>query len=238
MLSLRAHHDEHHGPALVRHGVRARGFTLLEIMIAIVLLSLMIAVVAPSLGALSGARLKETASLMGGLVRDTYARTALRGKSSRVVFDLEGNAFWVEEADTVVRVKQSKVEADRDGKAHLDEKDDRIKDIEADTKDEKEREKLAVYSAPGFKRVDGEDGQPRKLPPDVHFKSVWVEHLDAKVTGGQVALYFYPGGYTEDALITLTDDDTGERTLTVDVSALTGEISIEQEEPRIPDAQP
>ena len=54
-------------------------------------------------------------------------------------------------------------------------------------------------------------------------------------TGGQVALYFFPGGFTEEALITLTDDEQGERTLTLVVSSLTGEVDVVDEEPRVPD---
>jgi hypothetical protein len=50
-----------------------------------------------------------------------------------------------------------------------------------------------------------------------------------------MALYFYPGGYTEEALITLTDDEgEGGRTLTLVVQPLTGEVLIEHDEPRVP----
>ena len=90
-------------------------------------------------------------------------------------------------------------------------------------------------SPPPFKPVEGEDGQPHKLPSDVRFKAIWAEHLDDKQTGGQVALYFFPGGFTEEALITLTDDEQGERTLTLVVSSLTGEVDVVDEEPRVPD---
>lgn len=211
-----------------------RGFTLLEIGIALMLVGLMIAVAIPSMNAVTGARLKGSTNLMGGAIRDTYARTALLGRSTRLVMDLEQQAWWVEEAEGVARVKPMKLQADRDGKFELDAKDERLQDIEDDTTDAKEQAKVQLLSGPVFKPVDGDFGVPQKLPPEVRFKNVWIEHLDDKVTRGVAALYFYPGGYTEEALITLTDDEAGENTLTLAVQPLTGEVYVERDEPRVP----
>jgi prepilin-type N-terminal cleavage/methylation domain-containing protein len=214
-----------------------RAFTLLELSIALVLLGLMIAVAVPSFAAVSGARLRESTNIMAGAIRDTFARTALSGRSTRLVLDMEQEAWWVEETDGVARVKSTKLEANRDGKVALDAPDARLDGIEADTTDAKEQAKLALLAGPTFRPVEGEWGTPQKLPPDVRFKSVWVEHLEDKMIGGVVGLYFYPGGYTEEALITLTDDDEGSRTLTLAVQALTGEVFVESDEPRIPNVE-
>jgi general secretion pathway protein H len=214
---------------------RRRGFTLLEISIALVLMGLMVAVAIPSLNAVSGTRLKGSVNVLSGAIRDTYARTALLGRSTRIVLDMEQQAWWIEETDGVARIKSTKQEANRDGKVQLDKADERIEEIEADTRDVKEQAKLALLTGPTFRAVEGEWGQPQKLPADVRFSSIWLEHLDDKVKGGVMALYFYPGGYTEEALITLTDDEgEGGRTLTLVVQPLTGEVFIENEEPRVP----
>jgi prepilin-type N-terminal cleavage/methylation domain-containing protein len=210
------------------------GFTLLEIGIALVLLSLLMAVAVPGMNALSGARLKEASGLIGGLIRDSYARTALLGRSTRLVFDLEQHAYWVEESEGVARVKRERIVPDRDGKVALDPLDERLEGIEQDTTDEEELTKMQVLRGPGFKPVEGEDGQPHRLPTDVRFKSIWIEHLDEVSKAGQAALYFYPGGYAEEAHITLTDDDDGARTLTLAVNGLTGEVQVLDVEPRIP----
>lgn len=215
-------------------GAATRGFTLLEIGIALVLLGLMIAVAVPSLNAVTGARMKESVNTMGGAIRDTYARTALLGRSTRLVLDMEQQAWWVEESEGVARVKPIKLQADRDGKLKLDERDQRLEDIEEDTTDLKEQAKVSLLTGPAFKPVDGDFGKPQKLPPEVRFKSVWIEHLDDKVSRGVAALYFYPGGFTEEGLITFTDDESGENTLTLSVQSLTGEVFVEKEEPRVP----
>lgn len=213
----------------------ARAFTLLEILVALVLLSLLIAVAVPAAGALSGAELRSQTGQLTGAIRDTYARTALQGRSARLVMDFEKNAWWIEEAETVARLHSSKLGTDKDGKARLDPLDERIENIEEDTDDEEELTKLQLLGPPPFKALEGEDGQPHPLGSDVRFKSVWAEHLDDKVQDGQVALYFFPGGFTEEALLTLTDDEQGDRTLTLVVSSLTGEVEVVDEEPRIPD---
>lgn len=212
----------------------SRAFTLLEIGIALVLLGLMMAIAVPSLNAVTGARLKESVNLIGGAIRDTYARTALLGRSTRIVIDMSEQAWWIEESDGVARVKPVKLHADRDGKAKLDEKDQRLEDIDDGTTDLKEQAKVSLLTGPAFKPADGEYGKPQKLPDEVRFKNVWIEHLEDKVSKGTVALYFYPGGYTEEALITLTDDENGENTLTLVVQPLTGEVFVERDEPRVP----
>jgi general secretion pathway protein H len=214
-----------------------RGFTLLEVGIGIALLTLLIAVAVPSMGALSGAHLREEAQVMGGAIRDVYARAALSGHSARMVIDLEQSAWWVEDAPVVARVHREKLRRDKDGKASLDHIDDRLERIEKDTKDEEELAQLEILTPPRWTPAEGEYGKPKKLQGDVRFKKVWIEHLDEPFANGQVALYFFPGGFTEEAQITLTDDDDGERTLTLVVSSLTGEVSVEGEEPRVPELE-
>jgi type II secretory pathway pseudopilin PulG len=211
-----------------------RGVTLLEVGIALVLLGLMLGVAAPALTALAGARLKENTGVIAGAIRDTFARTALLGRSTRLVLDFEQQAWWVEETQGVARLKAVKQSVDKDGKVALNPLDRRAEGIEADTRDVKEQAKLELLSPPEFVPVPGEFGQPVRLPSDVRFKRVWVEHLEDFVAAGQVALYFFPGGFTEEAIITLTDDDAGERTLSIVVQPLTGEVFIERDEPRIP----
>ena len=77
------------------------------------------------------------------------------------------------------------------------------------------------------KKEKSEDEEPnewiRKLDADagVKFKEIWVQHMDASVTKGQVAIYFFPNGSSEKAVIEVSD---GESTRTVLVHSLTGRI--------------
>jgi len=214
--------------------MKTRAFTLLEVGIGLALLAMLVAVAVPGFGALSGAKLQEQSRMMGGAIRDVYARTALSGKTARIVIDMDKDAYWLEEAPSVARLHHEKLGVDRDGKSKLDPIHERLEGIEAETTDDKERAQLELLAPVAWTKVEGDYGEPIQLQGDVRFQGVWIEHLDEKSTGGQVALYFFPGGFTEEAHITLTDDEDGERTLTLVVSSLTGEVTMEFEEPKIP----
>lgn len=218
----------------MRRAPHGRGFTLLEVGIAIFLLALFLGVVAPGFGALSGAEMKKTTGQLAGLMRDTYSRAALSGRSFRVVLDLEEQTFHVEESEGTARLTRERQALDREGKAILDKLDERVEQAKEGSSWE-DVEKVRLLSGPAFKAVDGEDGQPKKLPADVRIKSAWAEHLEKEARGGVVAVHFFPGGYAEQAIVTLTDDDDGERTMSVVLHPLTGEVEVVNEEPRIPD---
>jgi type II secretory pathway pseudopilin PulG len=85
-----------------------------------------------------------------------------------------------------------------------------------------------------FLPVDDDLGKAQKLSGDVRFFKVWIEHQKDAFTGGSAELYFFATGYTERALIMLTDDEDGRRVLTVDVNPLTARARIKDEEPEIP----
>jgi general secretion pathway protein H len=85
-----------------------------------------------------------------------------------------------------------------------------------------------------FSPVDDETGTPQKLESDVRFHRVWIEHQKEAFLKGSAELYFFPTGYTERAIIALSDDEYGERTLTVTVNPLTARTAITDEPVEIP----
>lgn len=211
----------------------ARGFTILEVAMALLLVGGLLAIAVPSIGALTGARLREATSTMQGLVRDTYARAALSGQPCRIVVDFDTHTYWVESSDGPATIAREKQSPDREGRALLFKLDERLEGTE-DSDDPEDQEKRRLLSGPMWSQVDDTVGTPQKLPSDVRFHSLWAEHLDDRVRAGQAAVVFFPGGHAEAAHITLTDDDEGENTLTVVLFPLTGETSIEDTLPDVP----
>ena len=217
----------------------ARGYTLLEIGIAIALAGLLLAIAVPSINAVTAAELKKTTGMLQGLMRDTYARAALSGQTHRILFDLEGQTFWVEATEGGIVLPRTKLEPNREGVVILDPVNERIEGLE-DSTDEEDKTKVQLYKNPSWTAVPFpgqdrlDDVKPQKLPSGVTFKKVWVDHLEDAATGGAVALHFFPGGYTQEAHITLTDDEDGENTLTLVTQPLTGEVFVEQDEPLVP----
>jgi prepilin-type N-terminal cleavage/methylation domain-containing protein len=57
----------------------------------------------------------------------------------------------------------------------------------------------------------------------IKFKEIWVQHQDDSTTKGQVAIYFFPNGSAEKAVVEITD---GSETFTITVAGLTGRIEL------------
>lgn len=85
-----------------------------------------------------------------------------------------------------------------------------------------------------FSPVSDEIGRAQRLKGDVRFLRVWTEHQKDGFVAGSAELYFFPTGYTERAIITVTDDDNGERILNVQVNALTARTVINDDELEVP----
>lgn len=231
---------------------QARGFTLLEIGVALLLIGVMIAVAVPTVNALVGAELKRSTGMMQGIIRDTYARAALSGHAHRLVIDLDNRSYWVERTEGNAVQPRKLYELQDGGGAKLVVEDERLEGIESDTRDEADRQKLALLSQPKWTIVpspsesDLDDPKPQKLPSAcaadeddgcVRFKKVWVEHLEEPARAGMVSITFFPGGYAEEAQITVTDEAEGERVYTLEVHPLTAEVFVHDDEPEIPEVK-
>jgi len=100
--------------------------------------------------------------------------------------------------------------------------------------DMEEALKTRLRRRASFLPVDDDLGKAQKLSGDVRFFKIWTEHQKDAFTAGSAELYFFATGYTERALIMLTDDEQGNRVLTVDVNPLTARARIKDQEPEIP----
>ncbi len=74
----------------------SKGFTLIELAVVIVVLGVMIALVIPTLGELTGANLKRSARHLTGMVR--FLRDEAQAKKTvyRLRFDIQGGHYWAE----------------------------------------------------------------------------------------------------------------------------------------------
>lgn len=193
---------------LVTGKTKVRGFSLIEIMVVLLLIGVFTAIAIPTFRSISGSKLKTTANQLVGLIRDTYARASLSGKTCRIVFDMDKKEYWVEESAGVVKVKSQRQE-----------------------EDEKVDKELAhVGKAPEFKAVEDELGKKQKLPEDIYFRSIWIDRFEKRADKGQIALYFFADGYTEEAQIVIADDPEGKRLYNLVVEPLTGSVVVEDQE--------
>ena len=208
-----------------------RGATLIEVLVTIAIAALLAGGAALGVGALSNARLRESATLLASAVRTAYNHANATSRTVRLVLDFGEPQPTITIEDSPGRMFLQS--GDRTGGAAA------ADEIEAEVIAESE-EILAGERPPrpqftpvkdllGF-RADKGSAAKRALSDKIFFRQVEVAHEDGPVTQGKVYVYFFPGGQAERAAIQLqktaeadVDDDD---ILTVMVHPLTGKVEI------------
>jgi len=196
----------------------SKGFSLLEILVALLLIALFLAITIPSFRSLTRVQLKEAANQMVGLIRETYHKAVLSNQAHRIVYDFDKSEYWVEVSNEEV---------------HLPQVEDNFEGGKLNIFGEEETPKKYA-KPPEFIPLKEDDlGEKHKLPNHIRFYGFWADNMEERVREGQMALYFFPGGYTQRAQLTLSDGEDGKNVLTLITEPLTGEVVIENVEPEI-----
>jgi prepilin-type N-terminal cleavage/methylation domain-containing protein len=198
------------------------GFTLLELMVVIVLVGFLIAIAIPTLRSLSGASIKNEVIRISGLASEVYAHAAISGITHRVNFDLDEQNYWVEK-----KVEDAGTVAPELGYEEL--MKERISKITSD----EEKEKVQRF-LPNFKAAEGELGEKHQLDTDLVLYGAWTEHMEEVSRTGIVSVYFFSGGYTQSAFISIAKKgEEADSSMYVALSPLTGAVEIDLGEPDI-----
>ena len=231
----------------------AGGFTLIEVMVAMLVVSLIVTLGVKGFRSITKSNLRESAAHMSGAIRYLFDRASITGKYYRLVIDLTDGKYWPEVSDDKFYApNQAESEADRQKRE--------AKEDAADEEERKRQEKQQLLygnssssssssmgGATSFDMSKLEVGEfrPKRarfaafketaLKPVVlkklKIKSFYTPRMTDPVTTGRAYLYFYPLGQTEPAVITLTDA-TGESAYSLVVHPITGKVRIYNEEVR------
>lgn len=214
---------------------QARGLTLVEVLIVIVLIAVLSAGIIFGSGMFSSSRQRAAATLIVSGVRLGITRANATGRPVRMVFDLENDRVLLEETSgKMLRVKETE---NTGGGAEA------ATEAEQQARAEAERIMTGVNkSRPTFTPVkqfgfDGDEpGAGRELGQGIEFVQVQTEHDEEPRKEGRAYLYFWPGGGTERASIQIRKkgETDADRSLTVMVSRLTGRAKIERGEIDLP----
>lgn len=224
MFSQGAHSEGTSGrrsrwPSRVR--LRHRGMTLVEILIVLALVGLMMGALVAGSGQTNSARLRQSTALVSGAVRVAYGRASAVSKPVRLVFDFQEKTLSLEESSGVMLRAADKSAAGG-----------------ADPATEAEREAIAegerITKGPTAPRASfkpsteaGFAKEPKKLPPNIEFRTIQTDHDDEPRTEGRAYLYFWPGGQTERATIQVhIAGDSDEDVMSLEVSPLTGKVVV------------
>ncbi|MCA9507321.1 MAG: type II secretion system protein [Myxococcales bacterium] len=198
------------------------GFTLLELMVVIVLLGFLIAIAIPTINSLSNTDLKNEIMRISGLFSEVYGRAAISGTTHRIVFDLDTQTYWVEkkegEAGTITPVL---------GYEEI------MKERQKMLLSDEEKEKIGTF-LPNFKAVEDNLGEKYKIK-DFIIYGAWTEQAEQSeqvIRQGTVSIYFFSGGYTQSAFVSIArKDDDVDNAMYVALSPLTGAVEINYGEP-------
>jgi general secretion pathway protein H len=206
----------------------ARGMTLIEILIVMVLISLVLGAVVSGTGQLASSRLKHVSTSITGAIRVAFTRATATSKSVRIVFDLEQQTMWLEEGDVPMLVQTKDLTGTGGADPVTDAERRAVQEGESLIKGPKApRAHFKMVQAFGSQSAEGGKGV-RKLDRGIKFREIQAVHDDEPRTTGRAYLYFWPGGRTELASIQLRIGDSTDDadTMTLLVSPLTGKVTI------------
>lgn len=178
-----------------------RGFTLIEVLIVLGMLSAIAVIVLPRMRA-QQTNIRQVTREMASLGREIRNQSRLKNMTHRLVIEMnaDDHAYWVENAAGPVLVKteeQKKQEADLS-------EEDRPKDP--------------------FQRAEKLTKKNKKLPSGLFFGSVETTSQIEPLTKGTAYIYFSPEGLVEKSAIQITDRKN--LTWTLIFNPLTGQSDI------------
>jgi general secretion pathway protein H len=221
-------------------GRAERGLTLIEISIALAIAAVLFAAVVTGVGGLTGARAKEAAGRLSGTIRALYDEAALSGRTCRLVFELPPGKseaptrYWAEcaqgavasskDRDEELRQATAQAEDEAKGRGTDPRRQPRSYDLRGSgtVSDAMAAEQKRLKDRSRFSGFNTEEVIPQQVPAGVRV-SVWTRQQKKPVSEGLAYLYFHPQGYTERAMIFLTQ---GGNEWTIDVAPLTGKTAV------------
>jgi prepilin-type N-terminal cleavage/methylation domain-containing protein len=218
-----------------------RGMTILELMIVLAIIGAGIFLVRTGFRVLTKADLVENATELSGVLKRASQLAVEKGEMHRVLFDVDKQVYAVEMCQGSRTLQRNEaVRGDEETtKRAIEKGKERLKDVPADTMaaDPEAATKQALNIA-GHHVADRmcepiddptTDAEGKKwirtlrAAKGIKFKEMWVQHLDESVTKGQAAIYFFPTGSAEKAVVEITD---GSETFSVLVAGLSGRVEL------------
>jgi prepilin-type N-terminal cleavage/methylation domain-containing protein len=207
---------------------RQEGMTLIEMIVVVVILAFAASGLSFSLGALTRTQLKSGAAKLASAVSYAYNRAVVQGTTVRIVFELPGNSFSIEEAHGPVAL--SRVDDER--RKNTLEKGGEVVAVDAwaAARNRISEALRPSFGASPFHAIASDDGktiaryQKVSLGRRVQLVKLTVPHEPAPLEQGKGAIHFFPAGMTEHAVLQLSDG--GDGVYSVEVRPLTGRCRI------------
>lgn len=226
--------------------------TVLELMIVLAIIGGGVVLVRSGFRMITKADLVESSTELAAMMRRTGQLAIEKGEMHRILFDLDKHVYAIEVCQGARGIQRNElVRPDEEAtKRALEKGNERLRgvpteaiaaDAEAATKHAMaiaghhvadrmcvpvgDNESSGMVGMNGAKNDQTKQEWVRalKVEKGIKFKEIWVQHKDDSSTKGQVAIYFFPTGSAEKAVVEITDDS---ETFTVLVHGLTGRVQL------------
>lgn len=176
------------------------GFTLVEILIVIAIISLVMTLGLPALQRITYQRINSTTRKFVGIVRNVRNDSILLNKVYRLVIDLDGKTWWVE-SQKAFRLLSDAPELDA-----------------------KKTKKGAPVES-NFELATKFSAKPVPLPDGVVISGVLKEREGMKKEG-VVYVHFFPNGFNEQAILHLSKEGAKMAAYSLVISSVSGRVEI------------
>jgi Tfp pilus assembly protein FimT len=195
--------------------------TLIEVIVVVVIVAMAATGVTYTIGAITRANLRSACMTLTAATRYAYGRAIAQSTTVRLLFDFGSDQMSFEEAHG--RVTLARI--DDPTRQELEDGEDRAAvDPWAAAQARLEDTLNPSFGASPFSAIPGSRYEARELADDVQIRRLIVPHEPEPRTEGRGALYFFPGGHTEHAVIWVGDDT--DRVYSVEVHPLTGRTRV------------
>ncbi len=179
---------------------RERGMTIVELMVTIAIIVLFIAIGIVGIGAVRDADVDATASVLAGASRYVYTLAIHTNKTHRLVIDMDEKKFWTEVAEADDPCARYIPEGNYDDQNPQLGEDGQPAQREGINRLDSAEEIAETAARSAFKR-DDHSLLKREFRPSTNITGVITEHHQSMQTSGRAAIYFYPTGRAERAMI-------------------------------------
>ncbi|MBY0386110.1 type II secretion system GspH family protein [bacterium] len=202
-----------------KHFKTSKGFSLIEILIVLAIVSLTVALLSQRIGKNEGRKIRRDVRVFASQIRDLRNKARMRNSTYRLVINLPENgiekqSYWVESTGKNFLVIYNEDE--------LKKRKDALREGDKDPN--------------GF-NVDSEVSKegPQPLPDGLLFKSVEIAAQKKEYTSGRIYIHFFPEGRVEEAVIHITDGQKLHWSLAI--HPLTGRVDLINKEKKLKDFQ-
>jgi len=197
------------------------GFTLIEVILVVAIIAVVVTGATFGLGAITRTRLRSSAYRVMSAAKFAYNRSLTQGTTTRLLFDFEKNTMAVQETDTPVTLATNEQLESEEGQA-VDPWDLAKSKLEEPLSPIEPTSPFHPISNQNGKVLDRYKATP--LGDGVSVHAVITPHETDARTEGEGAVYFFPGGLTEHAVIQLSD--ASDSVYSVEIHPLTGNARI------------